>query len=194
MNAEAVTEGEELLTTPAPFALALMNLPDVLGKRRLSEAFPAELALDLDRLRHAGKFPSVVLYAGTMVLLHVTAQVRGGHHFLTLRTLALLSNPGFLGWHRRYDLHIVVIVVGVCVYGPTRDVLDTSIRRKSVVVLAARERILVAEAGLVLQLGQHHPTGPGPRDLQLRVLVQLVRPASILSRGDKFRFLLNTSV
>ena len=29
MNAEAVTEGEELLTTPAPFALALMNLPDL---------------------------------------------------------------------------------------------------------------------------------------------------------------------
>ena len=183
MNAKAVTEGEELSTILAPFALALMNLPDVPVKRSPGEAFPAELALDFDRLRHAGKFPSVVLFAGTMVLLVVSAHVRGGHHFLTLRTLALRS--GFLGWHRRCDLHIVVIVVGVCVYGPTRDVQVKSIRKEWVVVPAARERIhhfihdllylhhkpspLVAEVGqqLVLQLGKRHPAGLGPRDHQL---------------------------
>ena len=42
----AVIEGEGLSTPPAPFAL--MNLPDVLGKRILGEAFPAVLELDLD--------------------------------------------------------------------------------------------------------------------------------------------------
>ena len=49
MIAKAVIKGEGLSTPPAPFAL--MNLPDVLGKRILGEAFPAVLALDLDRLR-----------------------------------------------------------------------------------------------------------------------------------------------
>ena len=49
MIEKAMLEGEGLFTPPALFAL--MNLPDVLGKIILGEAFPAVLALDLDRLR-----------------------------------------------------------------------------------------------------------------------------------------------
>ena len=71
-----------------------------------------------------------------MVPLDVPAHITDGHHFVTLSALPL-SNPGALGRFRRRDLHIVVIVVGLCIFGPTKDILVKSIR-KSVVVCAAR--------------------------------------------------------
>ena len=91
-----MSEGDGKVALPAP--LALMNLPDVLGERTLGEAFPTELTLNRLTLS-PGRFSCfVILSARTMVLLDVSVHITGGNHFFTLRTLALLSNPGVLGW------------------------------------------------------------------------------------------------